>query len=104
MEMGRGSYNENRDCDLLRSSGGVNRMRKNMDIDETSSADLSSISLFSGVGYIEHPVSKFDTLAGIAIKYGVEVITHSEIVYCSLIRWFSFSFVSCLIKKVYSTT
>ncbi|KAL3510248.1 hypothetical protein ACH5RR_029649 [Cinchona calisaya] len=26
-----------------------------------------------GVGYIEHPVSKFDTLAGVAIKYGVEV-------------------------------
>lgn len=24
-------------------------------------------------GYIEHRVSKFDTLAGIAIKYGVEV-------------------------------
>ncbi|XP_057960539.1 uncharacterized protein LOC131152725 [Malania oleifera] len=26
-----------------------------------------------GVGFIEHPVSKMDTLAGIAIKYGVEV-------------------------------
>ncbi|KAM7484829.1 hypothetical protein LguiA_000838 [Lonicera macranthoides] len=26
-----------------------------------------------GAGYIEHPVSKFDTLAGVAIKYGVEV-------------------------------
>uniref|UniRef100_A0A2P2MZM3 LysM domain-containing protein n=1 Tax=Rhizophora mucronata TaxID=61149 RepID=A0A2P2MZM3_RHIMU len=25
------------------------------------------------IGFIEHPVSKFDTLAGIAIKYGVEV-------------------------------
>lgn len=25
------------------------------------------------VGYIEHPVSKLDTLAGVAIKYGVEV-------------------------------
>jgi len=23
--------------------------------------------------YIQHPISKFDTLAGIAIKYGVEV-------------------------------
>lgn len=25
-------------------------------------------------GYIEHPVSKLDTLVGIAIKYGVEVL------------------------------
>ncbi|KAI4347362.1 hypothetical protein L6164_008178 [Bauhinia variegata] len=27
----------------------------------------------NGVNYIEHPVSKLDTLAGVAIKYGVEV-------------------------------
>ncbi|XP_012451520.1 uncharacterized protein LOC105773882 [Gossypium raimondii] len=26
-----------------------------------------------GNGYIEHPVSRFDTMAGVAIKYGVEV-------------------------------
>ncbi|CAH9140024.1 unnamed protein product [Cuscuta epithymum] len=26
-----------------------------------------------GMNYIEHPVSKFDTLAGVAIRYGVEV-------------------------------
>lgn len=30
-------------------------------------------STSTGAGYIEHRVSKFDTLAGIAIKYGVEV-------------------------------
>ncbi|KAH0934819.1 hypothetical protein HID58_011936 [Brassica napus] len=30
-------------------------------------------SFSNGAGYIEHRVSKFDTLAGIAIKYGVEV-------------------------------
>ncbi|VVB17518.1 unnamed protein product [Arabis nemorensis] len=30
-------------------------------------------SYTTGVGYIEHRVSKFDTLAGIAIRYGVEV-------------------------------
>ncbi|CAH8355076.1 unnamed protein product [Eruca vesicaria subsp. sativa] len=30
-------------------------------------------SYSNGAGYIEHRVSKFDTLAGIAIKYGVEV-------------------------------
>ncbi|KAJ7954538.1 LysM and putative peptidoglycan-binding domain-containing protein [Quillaja saponaria] len=36
-----------------------------------SSSPISSSS--SGVNYIEHPVSKLDTLAGVAIKYGVEV-------------------------------
>ncbi|XP_038899497.1 uncharacterized protein LOC120086775 [Benincasa hispida] len=76
MEKGRGSYEENRDYNLIHSNGiSVNRtMQNKMEINATSSSeDLSSISLFSGVGYIEHPVSKFDTLAGIAIKYGVEV-------------------------------
>lgn len=38
----------------------------------TSSPPLSSPP--TGANYIEHPVSKFDTLAGIAIKYGVEVL------------------------------
>ncbi|KAJ6305294.1 hypothetical protein OIU78_020766 [Salix suchowensis] len=33
----------------------------------------ASNSSNSGVGFIEHPVSKLDTLAGVAIKYGVEV-------------------------------
>ncbi|GMJ13008.1 hypothetical protein like AT5G08200 [Hibiscus trionum] len=36
------------------------------------SHNLSSSSL-PGAGFIEHPVSRFDTLAGVAIKYGVEV-------------------------------
>lgn len=38
---------------------------------------LCSYSPSGGVGggnYIEHTVSRFDTLAGVAIKYGVEVI------------------------------
>ncbi|XP_010522189.1 PREDICTED: uncharacterized protein LOC104800897 [Tarenaya hassleriana] len=42
----------------------------------TSSPPLPSSSSSSsspGAGYIEHRVSKFDTLSGIAIKYGVEV-------------------------------
>ncbi|XVE66344.1 hypothetical protein DITRI_Ditri08aG0072800 [Diplodiscus trichospermus] len=30
-------------------------------------------SSLPAVGFIEHPVSRFDTLAGVAIKYGVEV-------------------------------
>uniref|UniRef100_A0A1J3F6Z4 LysM and putative peptidoglycan-binding domain-containing protein 2 n=1 Tax=Noccaea caerulescens TaxID=107243 RepID=A0A1J3F6Z4_NOCCA len=42
-----------------------------------SSNSSSSVSLncsySTSAGYIEHRVSKFDTLAGIAIKYGVEV-------------------------------
>ncbi|PON77744.1 LysM domain containing protein [Parasponia andersonii] len=36
-----------------------------------SSSSPSSSS--PAAGYIEHPVSKLDTLAGVAIKYGVEV-------------------------------
>ncbi|KAK1387316.1 LysM domain-containing protein [Heracleum sosnowskyi] len=45
----------------------------------SSSSPFSSCSPFSGrlsvgcTNYIEHHVSKFDTLAGVAIKYGVEV-------------------------------
>jgi hypothetical protein len=31
----------------------------------------------NGVNYIEHQVSKLDTLAGVAIKYGVEVLFFS---------------------------
>ncbi|KAG9142061.1 hypothetical protein Leryth_025785 [Lithospermum erythrorhizon] len=33
----------------------------------------SASSVGGGVSYIQHQVSKFDTLAGVAIKYGVEV-------------------------------
>lgn len=44
----------------------------------SSSAALNSSPLRpssrSGLGYIEHRVSKMDTVAGVAIKYGVEVI------------------------------
>ncbi|XP_027355497.1 lysM and putative peptidoglycan-binding domain-containing protein 1-like [Abrus precatorius] len=37
------------------------------------SSSVSSSSSPSTVAYIQHPISKLDTLAGIAIKYGVEV-------------------------------
>ena len=41
----------------------------------TSSRSSSSpIPSATGLNYIEHRVSKMDTLAGVAIKYGVEVI------------------------------
>ncbi len=36
--------------------------------DATSTSGISS-----SIGYIEHTVSKLDTLAGIVIKYGVKV-------------------------------
>ncbi|KAG2701782.1 hypothetical protein I3760_06G060000 [Carya illinoinensis] len=47
----------------------------NRDRDESPPFSSPSSVLSSGgaVGYIEHTVSKLDTLAGIAIKYGVEV-------------------------------
>jgi len=37
----------------------------------------SSASSPPTLGYIQHPISKLDTLAGIAIKYGVEVLFFS---------------------------
>lgn len=40
----------------------------------SSGGDVSSMGVGGrGLSYIEHPVSKFDTLAGVAIRYGVEV-------------------------------
>lgn len=50
----------------------------------------SSVTSSPRVGYIEHYVTKFDTLAGIAIKYGVEVFS----VINSLQLFFSFFYVS----------
>jgi hypothetical protein len=37
------------------------------------SPSSSDASTSGGAGHIEHTVSKLDTLAGVAIKYGVEV-------------------------------
>jgi hypothetical protein len=39
-------------------------------IDDATSTSGSS----SSIGYIEHTVSKLDTLAGVVIKYGVKVM------------------------------
>ncbi len=39
-------------------------------IDDATSTSGSS----SNIGYMEHTVSKLDTLAGVVIKYGVEVM------------------------------
>jgi len=41
-------------------------------IDDATSTSCSSSS--SSIGYMEHMVSKLDTFAGVAIKYGVEVM------------------------------
>ncbi|XP_022763935.1 uncharacterized protein LOC111309223 [Durio zibethinus] len=41
-------------------------------LEKEKNQSLPSSSL-PGAGFIEHPVSRFDTLAGVAIKYGVEV-------------------------------
>lgn len=41
--------------------------------DQPPASSTNANSLDAGNGYIEHRVSKLDTLAGVAIKYGVEV-------------------------------
>jgi hypothetical protein len=45
------------------------RLSPSSSIDDATSTSGSS----SSIGYMEHTVSKLDTLAGVAIKYGVEV-------------------------------
>ncbi|KAI4370760.1 hypothetical protein MLD38_019071 [Melastoma candidum] len=62
------------------SSGALDRATDDVGVSESvklfpGSSDLAagwSLSSSSG-NYIEHPVSRFDTLAGVAIRYGVEV-------------------------------
>lgn len=39
----------------------------------SESSTSIGVGVNGGPSYIVHPVSKFDTLAGVAIKYGVEV-------------------------------
>lgn len=76
-----GDYDyENGNCDRYRvESMMVERDRDNQSPEMSSSWKILPISSCPssssglGVGSIEHQVSKMDTLAGIAIKYGVEV-------------------------------
>lgn len=55
-----------------------------------SPSNTGSVSVSVSVGnggknYIEHQVSKMDTLAGVAIKYGVEVFySVSMLLICSI--------------------
>ncbi|KAK4403170.1 hypothetical protein Sango_1057700 [Sesamum angolense] len=62
------------DMDLLsRGMVGSSLLSRSEPISLPSSATSIGTGLNGGVNYIVHTVSKFDTLAGIAIKYGVEV-------------------------------
>lgn len=71
---------ENGSCDrFLVENVMLERDRDNHSPEVSSSSTILPVSSFPlsssgiGVSFIEHHVSKMDTLAGIAIKYGVEV-------------------------------
>ncbi|KAM7272008.1 hypothetical protein ACFE04_031222 [Oxalis oulophora] len=61
------------DYDDLLDRGLRNRDNIKVPIMSLPSPTPPSSSSSSSLGFIEHHVSKFDTLAGVAIKYGVEV-------------------------------
>jgi len=59
--------------------------------EERSPAKPSSLSSSPPrLGYIEHYVSKFDTLAGVAIKYGVEVLYYYYYCFNSILSFIYF--------------
>jgi len=59
---------------------------------ERSPAKPSSLSSSPPrLGYIEHHVSKYDTLAGVAIKYGVEVLLLFNFFFFYLLVYFIIS-------------
>lgn len=79
--------------------GAVSRSRENGTIATIpASSSVSSFSSSSSdsppkVNYIEHRVSKMDTLPGVAIKYGVEVIGIEFLAlfgHSPLLFWFRF--------------
>jgi len=54
----------------------------------------------NGLSYIEHQVSKLDTLAGVAIKYGVEVIF--SVFFClRTSNWFRYGKVGCFLYLLF---
>ncbi|KAG2701780.1 hypothetical protein I3843_06G055800 [Carya illinoinensis] len=70
MERERRNGSHNYNSFTVRCNGGS----RDRDIESLPFASPpSALSSGGAVGYIEHTVSKLDTLAGIAIKYGVEV-------------------------------
>lgn len=56
-----------------------------------SSSSTTTTASSGGFSFIQHPVSRLDTLAGIAIKYGVEVhlsfILGSRFSFCTIFYW-----------------
>ncbi|XVE92911.1 hypothetical protein REPUB_Repub01dG0144300 [Reevesia pubescens] len=56
------------------SNGNYSRFCNDFSVlEKANNQSLPSSSSLPAAGFIEHPVSRFDTLAGVAIKYGVEV-------------------------------
>jgi hypothetical protein len=76
-------------CNSRSNGKGKNRFTMPSPSSTTTATTMlsASTSSNSGVGFIEHPVSKLDTLAGVAIKYGVEVF------FFYLIDWFFPSYI-----------
>ncbi|GMY17927.1 hypothetical protein FCV25MIE_13166 [Fagus crenata] len=72
MEKERRNGNRNRNCNNNNNCG-VDQGNGDRRVCRDSFPISSSSSSSSVVSFIQHPVSKMDTLAGIAIKYGVEV-------------------------------
>ncbi|KAE8672723.1 Detected protein of confused Function [Hibiscus syriacus] len=56
-----------------RTNGKYSGFCNDYNVSGNGKSQSSSPSSLPGAGLIEHPVSRFDTLAGVAIKYGVEV-------------------------------
>lgn len=90
------------DCKMVDRAQGYNREATNpmsfsaklFPVTSSSPSSPSSQSLPSsyspGVGFIEHRVSKLDTLAGVAIKYGVEVDSLFLFIHISIYLFFFF--------------
>ena len=74
MEKERRNGNRNRNCNNNNNCG-VDQGNG----DRRVCRDSFPISSSSVVSFIQHPVSKMDTLAGIAIKYGVEVSKYPQL-------------------------
>ena len=76
MERGRRNSIANGDY-TYNTNGNYSNFCNDYSVLENEKNQSLPASSYSGAGFIEHPVSRFDTLAGVAIKYGVEVIISS---------------------------
>ncbi|KAF5442984.1 hypothetical protein F2P56_035586 [Juglans regia] len=73
MERERRNGSHNYHACTVHGNGGSRESRDKYIESLLFASSPSALSSGGAVGYIEHTVSKLDTLAGIAIKYGVEV-------------------------------